>query len=384
MVARELAEKILQLAAQFRSVAVMGPRQSGKTTLAKTCFPNKPYVSFENPQNRSFALSDPLNFLSKYPDGAILDEVQRVPQILSYLQQNLDEDERRGKFVLTGSNNLLLLEQITQTLAGRVAYVDLLPFSIGEIGQIENALQDLNETIFKGGYPPIQADRIMPQDWFSAYVRTYIERDVRQIKNIENLFAFEKLLSLCAGRVGQQVNYANLSIEVGMDYKTIQSWIGILHASYIIYLLPPYFKNFNKRIVKTPKLYFYDTGLACHLLRISAPDALYQHPYRGALFENFIINELLKNRFNQGRRSNLFYWRDSTGHEVDVILDNGLDLVPIEIKSGQTITSEYFKGLDFWGQLTGNQGGTVIYGGDDQQIRSKGIQVRSWREIGKF
>jgi predicted AAA+ superfamily ATPase len=319
--------------------------------------------------------------LNTYGDGAILDEIQRVPELLSWLQQDLDEDIRRGKFVLTGSNNFLLLEKITQTLAGRVAYIDLLPFALAELEEVPGALDDINRLLVKGAYPPVQAEGIDPQDWFPAYVRTYVERDVRQIKNIENLLAFEKLLSLCAGRVGQELIYSNLGVEAGIDYKTVQSWLGILQACYIIHLLPPYFKNFNKRVVKSPKLYFYDTGLACYMLRISNTQTLLTHPSRGALFENFVINEMIKNRFNTGGRSNLYFWRDRSGHEVDVLIDQGLQLTPVEIKSGQTITGDYFKGLKFWEKLTGKRGGVIIYSGDAEQKRSEGIAVKSWRDL---
>lgn len=381
MIERVAAHKITQLAKQFKAVAIIGPRQSGKTTLARACFPNKAYVSLENPDNRQFAQSDPKGFLDTYFEGAILDEVQRVPELLSWLQQNLDDDERRGKFILTGSNNFLLLEKITQTLAGRVAYLDLLPFCVAELERIPGGPGELNQLLLKGAYPPIQAQGIDPRDWFPAYVRTYVERDVRQIKNIENLLSFEKLLNLCAGRIGQQVNYSNLGLEAGIDYKTVQSWLGILQASYIIHMLPPYYRNFNKRVVKSPKLYFYDTGLACYLLRIADPQMLAIHPARGALFENFIIAELLKNRFNAGQRSNLYYWRDQSGNELDVLIDEGIELIAVEIKSGQTITPEYFKGLAYWEKLTGKSGGLVIYAGDTRQRRSDGIVVESWRKV---
>lgn len=371
--------KILNLAKQFKAVAIIGPRQSGKTTLSRVCFPEKPYVSLENPDHRQFANEDPKGFLQSYPNGAILDEIQRVPEMLSWLQQRLDEETRPGTFILTGSNNFLLLEKITQSLAGRVAYLDLLPFSQLEL--VHETPPNLNEQIFRGGYPPIQAHNIPPNDWFPAYVRTYVERDVRQIKNLQNLLAFEKMLSLCAGRIGQLINYSNLSNEIGIDVKTVQSWLGILQASYIIYLLPPYFQNFNKRVVKTPKLYFYDTGLACYLLRIHSSQNLFTHPLRGALFENFIIQELLKNRFNYGQKSDLYFWRDRTGNEVDVIIDRGISALPIEIKSGQTIHASFFKGLRYWQKLTGNQEGLIYYGGDNEQKRSDGTEVRSWRKI---
>ncbi|MEM6768383.1 MAG: ATP-binding protein, partial [Bacteroidota bacterium] len=374
-------DKVLQLAKQFKAVAIMGPRQSGKTTLSRMCFPEKPYVSLENPQNRRFAIDDPVGFLATYPNGAILDEIQRAPELLSWLQQRLDEESRKGTFILTGSNNLLFLEQITQSLAGRVAYLDLLPFSLPELSNIPNALDNLNSRLFRGGYPPVQADQIEPENWFPAYVRTYIERDVRQIKNIDNLLVFEKCLSLCAGRVGQLVNYSNLANEVGVDYKTIQSWLGVLQASYIIHFLPPYFRSFNKRIIKTPKLYFYDTGLLCYLLRISTDTDLVQHPYRGNIFENFIANELLKRRFNQGQPSNLYFWRDRTGNELDIIIDEGTYLIPVEIKSGQSIRQDFFKNMEFWKKLTGQSGGVVYYGGEENQKRSNGIEVKSWRTL---
>ena len=381
MIDRAAAPKIKQLAGQFKAVAIIGPWQSGKTTLARMYFPDKPYVSLENPENRHFAQSDPKGFLNTYATGAILDEIQRVPELLSWLQQYLDEDPHPGKFILTGSNNFLLLENITQTLAGRVAYIDLLPFSVQELQKIPGALDDIDRLLWKGGYPPIQAQGIDPQDWFSAYVRTYVERDVRQIKNIENLLAFEKLLNLCAGRVGQQLNYSNLGLEAGVDYKTVQSWLGILQASYILYLLPPYFKNFNKRVVKSPKLYFYDTGLACFLLRIKDPQLLATHPARGALFENFVITEMLKNRYNAGQPSNLYYWRDRSGNEVDVLIDEGVTQTPVEIKSGQTITPDYFRGLKYWERLTGKRGGIIFYAGDTSRQYSDGVVVKNWREV---
>ena len=382
MINRQSEEKLRQLSTHFKAVAIIGPRQSGKTTLARKCFSEKPYVSLETPVDRNLALEDPVQFLKRYPDGAILDEIQRAPELLSWLQQNLDEDPSKGKFILTGSNNFLLLEKVTQSLAGRVAFVEQLPFSLPELKDVPGALDDLNTLLWKGAYPPVQADGIPPADWHSAYLRTYVERDVRQIKNIDNLLLFERMFSLCAGRIGQEVNYSNLSIEVGVDYKTIQSWLGILQASYLIWLLPPYFKNFNKRIVKTPKLYFYDTGLACSLLRIQTPELLVQHPFRGAIIENFILNELLKQRFNSGQRSNLYFWRETSGNEVDVLIDEGLRLAPLEIKSGYTISSDWLKGLKYWNKLQADQtGGTVFYAGDDEQERSGGYNIHSWRSL---
>lgn len=382
MIPRQAAAKICALATQFKAVAIIGPRQSGKTTLSRACFPDKPYASLETPQTRRFALDDPQGFLAAYPDGAILDEIQRAPELLSWLQQRLDEDGRKGLFVLTGSHNFLLLEHITQSLAGRVAYLDLLPLAFSEWRPTLGSLPALDEVLHKGGYPSILAESVDPQDWFAAYVRTYVERDVRQIKNLGNLLAFERLLALCAGRVGQLVNASHLANELGVDVKTVQSWLGILQASYIVHLLPPYFQNFNKRVVKTPKLYFYDTGLAAYLLRIRDEETLYHHPLRGALFENFIINELLKNRVNQGQRSNLYFWRDQGGHELDLLIDEGTRIIPVEIKSSQTISPAFFKGLHYWRRLTGTEvPGRIYYGGDSDQQRSNGDQVRSWQHL---
>lgn len=380
MISRQAFEKIQELSQQFKSVAILGPRQSGKTTLARACFPHKPYISLENPDSRRFALDDPKGFLQQFPEGAILDEIQRTPEILSYLQQILDEDPRRGKFILTGSNNFLLVQSLTQSLAGRVAYLDLLPLSLAELKLLENGLADLDTCIFQGGYPALWAENITASNWFPAYLRTYVERDVRIISNLENLAAFEKTIALCAGRVGQLLNRQNIALEAGVSDKTVEAWLGILQASYIVFMLPPWFQNFNKRIVKSPKLYFYDTGLACYLLGIRRPEELRLHPFRGALFENLMVVEMLKARLNRGERSNLFHWRDSTGNEVDVLVHNGTSQHAVEIKSSQTIATPFFKGLLYWGKLSQQQGGTVLYGGSENQIRSNGLQVLSWRE----
>lgn len=376
-VSRIAEQKLLALARQFRAVAIIGPRQSGKTTLARRLFADKAYVSLENPDQLRFALEDPRGFLAQYTEGAILDEVQRAPELLSYLQQHLDEDARKGRFILTGSNNFLLTEKIAQTLAGRAAYLDLLPFSLAERPKGSS----LEMLMFQGGYPAVCLGDASASDWFSAYVRTYVERDVRQLKNIDNLLAFDKMLRLCAGRIGQLVNYSNLAVEVGVDHKTIQSWLGILQASYVIFLLPPYHANFNERVVKTPKLYFYDTGLASFLLQIPSPAALIQHAYRGALFENFILTELLKNRYHTGLRSNLYFWRSADGHEVDVVIDRGDRTWPIEIKSGQTFHPDFLKNIRYWEQLTGQPGGTVFYAGEPAQRRSDGVSVLPYSEV---
>lgn len=373
MITRTAEKELLNLAGQFKSVALLGPRQSGKTTLAKMAFPDKHYVSFENPDIRRFALDDPRGFLDQFPNGVILDEIQRTPEIFSYLQEILDNQKKPGSFILTGSNNFELQESISQSLAGRIAYLFLLPFDLKEI-----PLQDhlsIQTRLFSGSYPPIYDQNIQPEKWFQNYIRTYIERDVRQIKNITDLDAFELFLRICAGRNGQILNMQSMAIQVGVDHKTISSWISLLEQSFIVFRLKPHHKNFNKRLIKSPKLYFYDSGLVCALLGIQTAQQLTTHPLYGAVFESFIISELLKSRYHAGLESNLYYWRDNTGHEIDIIVDQAGDLYPIEIKAGKTISSDYFKGLEFWNKLSGGKSGTVIYAGHMTQKRSTGYQV---------
>lgn len=380
MIKRKAETVFRELASQFKIVALTGPRQSGKTTLAKMVFPRKQYVSLENPDERNLALNDPRQFLSRFPEGAILDEVQRAPELFSYLQQITDERKPKGQFILTGSNNFTLLENISQTLAGRVGYLELLPFSLSETEKTGAKLK-LDELIFNGTYPAIVYEKASPRLWFPSYIRTYVERDVRQIKNISSLTLFQRLLYLCAGRIGQQLNLSSLANDVGLDYKTIQSWLGVLQASYIVFLLPPYYNNFNKRIIKSPKLYFYDTGLACYLLGVRDAAQLFNHASKGSLFENFIITEMLKNRYNKGERSNLYYFRDSTGNEVDIVIDEGKKLVPVELKAGETISGDYFKNLHYWEALTGNKGGLVLYTGKQSGIRQHHFTVENWIKV---
>ena len=381
MVNREAAKELKILSTQFKAVAVVGPRQSGKTTLTRTTFPEKEYVSLENPDHRNFAQEDPRGFLAQYPKGAILDEAQRIPEIFSYLQQVLDESAESGQFILTGSNNFLLQQNIVQSLAGRIAYLYLLPFSIAELKSADLLPHDINELMYKGSYPPVYTQNIPAEKWFPNYIRTYIERDVRLIKNITDLAAFGRFLKLCAGRTGQLLNRSSLGIEVGVDSKTIAAWIGILESSFIIHLLQPHHQNFNKRVVRMPKMYFYDTGLVCSLLGIQNEKQLNLHPLTGSLFENFIIIELIKKRFNAGEPGNLYFWRDNKGNEVDVIIDRDNKLFPIEIKAGQTITAAYFKSINYWNQLTANIEGTVIYAGEKTQKRSSGITVIPWYKM---
>lgn len=384
MIIRDAETILKKLATQFKAIALTGPRQSGKSTLARTAFPGKKYISLENPDIRESALSDTRGFLHNLANGAIIDEAQRVPELFSYLQQVLDESDEKGRFILTGSNNFLMLENITQSLAGRIGYLELLPFCYHEIQKIQGYDLTLNNMIFSGGYPAVAYDRIDVNFWFPSYIRTYVERDVRQIKNITNLNLFQKLLYLCAGRIGQELNLHNLAVECGVDHKTIGSWIGILQASYVIHLLPPFYNNFSKRIIKSPKLYFYDTGLACALLGVTSATQLSLHSSRGPLFENYIINELIKTRFNKGLRSNLFHWRDVSGHEIDVVADHGSFSIGIELKAGMTVIPEFLKGLLFWQSLTKYDKCYLIYGGEETQKRSNGIEVIPWNKSDFF
>ncbi len=372
MIKREAEKQLTVLASQFKAVAVVGPRQSGKTTLVKYVFSDKAYVNFENPDIKRYALEDPRGFLANYSNGAVFDEVQRVPEIFSYLQEILDDSPVNGLFILTGSNNFLLQENISQSLAGRVGYLNLLPLTLKEINEKSSTA---NQHIFKGGYPSLYSTATDPTLWYANYIRTYIERDVRLIKNITNLITFERFLRLCAGRIGQLLNMNNLASEAGVDNKTVQAWIGVLETSFVLFRLQPYHNNFNKRIVKMPKLYFYDTGLASALLGIQNSDQIDLHPFRGALFENLIVVDMLKTRFNKAKMGNLYFWRDSTGNEIDLLLDNASALTPIEIKSGQTVTDNYFKGLLYWNKITKQQGGYVVYGGNISQKRSNDITV---------
>ena len=382
MITRTAAARLARLAKTFRSVAVVGPRQSGKTTLCRAVFPEKPYVSLENPDTLEFAITDPRGFLSQYKNGAILDEIQRAPLLFSYLQQVLDETKKKGLFILTGSNHFLLQENISQTLSGRIAYLQLLPLSLHELKESKKIKTDYVWHILNGGYPEVIAKKIHPADWYSGYINTYIERDVRQLKNINNLLQFTKLLRMCAGRTGQILNLTTLSNDCGIDQKTVAAWISVLQSSFIVYLLKPYHTNFNKRILKTPKLYFYDTGVVCSLLGITEASQITTHAAKGPLFENLIVSELLKERFNTGEADNIFYWRDKTGNEVDILSDRVGKLSAIELKAGETISQDFFKGLDYFSSLNTN---TVqqwlVYGGKHEQKRNNGIIIKPWNKL---
>jgi len=377
MIQRELVKILAEYATEFRAVLLVGPRQSGKTTLVRETFPNKPYVSLENPDERLLAETDTRAFLNRFPNGAILDEAQRVPPLFSYLQEILDKTEEDGLFILTGSNNILLQENITQTLAGRLGVLDLYPLSFREIASIGEDYT-LNELIFKGSYPEIYNKNRKPGLWYSSYIRTYVERDVRQIKNIENTSLFIKFLKICAGRIGQQLNITAISNESGIDLRTVQSWLSVLEQTYVIRLLQPFYNNFNKRILKTPKLYFIDTGLACSLLGIRKKEELEMSHFRGALVENYIITECFKNNSNQNSEQTFYYWRDNKGVEVDLIIDNGTTFLPIEIKSAETFSNDFTINLKKIKSYSDVKDAVIVYNGKMEFETSDGIKVFNW------
>ena len=384
-VPRDASNTLRRLAAAFPVVAVTGPRQSGKTTLVQKCFAGAPYVSLEDLDQREFATQDPRGFLAQFPDGAVLDEVQRCPGVLSYLQGIVDRDRRMGLFILTGSQQFDLLAGVTQSLAGRVALLPLLPFSLGELEAAGVAAPRLEEHLFTGAYPPIHDRKLEPGLWYGNYVSTYLERDVRRMVNVRDLSSFQRFVRLCAGRTGQLLNLSALANDCGITHNTAKAWISVLEASYLVHLLPPHHRNFNKRLVKTPKLYFLDAGLAAWLLGIKEAATLRLHAQRGALFETWVVSELWKGRFNRAQPSNLFFWRDRTGNEVDVLIEDGPKLHPLEIKSGETINADFFSGLRTWMQVAGQAAGTarLVYGGDQSQTR-QGVQVLPWRQITKL
>jgi hypothetical protein len=381
-----LAEKTTKkLFRGFPIVTLTGPRQSGKTTLAKSVFRDRPYVSLEEPDIRQAAQDDPRSFLARYPDGAVFDEVQRCPEILSYLQAIVDKDSRMGLYILTGSQQFGLLSGITQSLAGRSAFVELLPFSIPELARADKLPPNIDTMMLTGCYPPIYDRALTPSAWYSAYVTAYVERDVRQILKIQDLDTFQRFVRFCAGRSGQLLNLSSLATECGITHNTAKAWLSVMEASYLIFLLRPHSANFNKRLVKMPKLYFYDLGLAAWLLGIRTKEQMITHPLRGNLFENFVIAELIKSKFNIGEKPAFFFWRDSNGNEIDLIVEQETKLIPIEIKSGRTLTHESFSGLEKWNALAGTKAAMpiLIYAGDET-YQQKGVKVVGWKECGQL
>ena len=368
MIERDIKPVMLDLARQFSIVTITGPRQSGKTTISKLTFPNKPYVSLEDKDVLLLAQTDPRKFLSEYPDGAIFDEIQRAPDLLSYLQTIVDIDKRKGLFILTGSHQLILQQSISQSLAGRTALLSLLPLSINELKKTDANL-DLDHLLLNGLYPIIYQDKINPTFVYKNYIATYLERDVRQLINVKDLSNFQRFLKLCAGRIGQVLNKNSLASDVGVSSTTIEHWLSILEASYVIFRLQPYYENFGKRVIKSPKLYFTDPGLAAYLLNIENISQISRDPLRGSLIENLIILDLMKYRYNKGLDHNLYYYRDQHQNEVDVIYKTGEQLIPIEIKAAQTIAMQFFKGLNHFEGISKSRCpiGYLIYSGSTMQ-----------------
>lgn len=365
---RKMGSELLSMAQAYPVVTVIGPRQSGKTTLVKYLFPQKPYVSLENPDEREFANNDPRGFLERFPQGAILDEIQRLPKLLSYIQTIVDEFNQKGMYILTGSHQLALHESISQSLAGRTAILKLMPFSLAELANQYSELS-LDEYIYRGMYPRIYNDHLNPTKFYRDYMQTYVERDVRQMIHIKDLTLFQHFLKLCAGRIGQIFNSNSLSNELGVNHNTINHWLSIMEASFLIFRLQPYYENFGKRIIKSPKIYFIDTGLAAYLLNIVSVDQVSRDPLRGNLVENFVIADFFKNQFNQGYEPSFYYYRDSNQNEVDLIFKTGSNLIPIEIKSAKTFNEEFLKGLNYFKKISGNRCPMeiLIYAGQQEQ-----------------
>ena len=394
MIKRTLSDKVLSLSQKFPVISITGPRQSGKTTFTRMVFKEYDYASLEEPDEREFAQTDPRGFLRRFPKGVIFDEIQRAPKLLSYIQGIVDREDIPGRYILTSSQQFHLLQGVSQTLAGRTAIVHLLPFSITELFSRKNLNPyefdispdrdakpgiTLENILYKGLYPRIHDKDLNAHDWLSAYYRTYVERDVRDIINIGNLDAFQRFIRLCAGRTGQLLNLSSLAFDCGISHTTARQWISVLQAGFIIYLLPPHYANFSKRLIKSPKLYFLDPGLLCYLLRIREPADVLIHPLRGGIFETFILSEIYKAFAHTGEAPPLYFWRDRTGHEIDLIIDKGKGLIPIEIKSGETVADSFFNNLNYFLSLQGNttKTGVIVYAGETSYKRNKFL-IRTW------
>ncbi len=386
MIQRTLEPRLRALARKFPIVTVTGPRQSGKTTLCRAAFPDMPYVSLEAPDLQAFAREDPRAFLSRHRDGAILDEIHRVPELLSYLQVLVDERPARGRFVLSGSANFALLQTLGQSLAGRTALLELLPLSLEEIRRFPDPPDELLDLLWRGSYPAVYDRRLEPGDWYPSYVATYLERDVRTILKVGDLVGFQTFLRLCAGRVGQLLNLSALGADAGINHNTAKAWLSVLEAGYVAWRLPPFHANVTKRLIRTPKLHLFDTGLACYLLGIRSADQLRDHPLRGAIFETWVASELLKSRSHRGLSSNLSFYRDRKGAEVDLLVELGRTLLAVEAKSGQTVAADFFAGLRAFASLVKEARlrravrNFVVFGGDEAQERNAGTVV-PWSEL---
>ncbi|MDC7243578.1 MAG: ATP-binding protein [Sphaerochaetaceae bacterium] len=379
MIDRQLEKELHLLKSEFPIIAILGPRQSGKTTISQKVFPDYEYVTLEDIDHREFAENDPRGFLDRYKENIILDEIQRVPSLMSYLQSHVDKMKENGKIIITGSHNFLLMEQISQSLAGRVGITKLLPFSFNELSGTEN---DINEIIYKGSYPRIYDQGIRPEVFYKNYISTYIEKDIRQIKQITKIDDFLKFIKILAGRTGQEVNTNTISEECGVSHNTIKEWISVLEASFIVYRLRPFHKNYNKRIVKNPKIYFTDTGLVCSLLGIRKKEEIEYHFLKGSLFETYIVNEFIKYNYNFGEKFDIYFWRDNHKKEIDIIMDLGIKQKVFEVKSSKTVHEKFFDTLKYWHSLTGAELENLylIYGGEENHRRNE-MNVLSWKSI---
>lgn len=383
MINRIISPHIKKAAKSFPILGVLGPRQSGKTTIVKSIFPNYQYVNLELPQARRFAQEDPQKFLGRYSRYTIIDEAQRVPELFSYLQVKTDEDKIKGQYILTGSQHFLMLSSITQSLAGRIALFNLFPLSYEELFKNNYKKLLINDLIFQGGYPQLYAEKLDNNLWFNSYLQTYLERDVSQLSQIDNLPLFEKFLRLSAGRTGQLLNLSSLSADVGISHNTVKAWINLLQISGLVTLLQPYYANLNKRLIKTPKLYFTDTGLTCYLLGINRQNQLDTHPLYGQLFETYIINECLKFFANHQTHSQMYFFRNRRGLEADILLDQGLKIFLGEIKSAHTIPLYPFNNLFKIKALLPKPAAlNLIYGGQETQTRTLGY-ILSWKDLTK-
>ncbi len=381
MIQRTIESLLKKLARQYPVVTVTGPRQSGKTTLCRAAFPKMPYVSLEAHDIRSFAMDDPRGFLAQYSGGAILDEIQRAPELPLYIQTLVDEDPAPGRFILTGSQQFEMTNVVSQSLAGRTTLLKLLPFSIDELGP-RRLPKSLDEVLLTGFYPRIHDRGLDPVRTLADYFETYVERDLRQLVHLRDLSLFTRFVKLCAGRVGNLCNLQGLAADTGVSHTTARAWMSLLEACYVVFLLPPWYRNVSRRLIKSPKLYFYDVGLATHLLGIETPEQVSRDPLRGALFENLIVLECLKHRYHRGQRSNLTFFRDVKGNEIDLVIEEGREVFPIEIKSGATVPGDTGRGFESFERLAGAfpRGSAIVYGGDRPEHRSDRTVV-PWRDL---
>lgn len=385
MIPRAAAPSLKRLEKGFPVLCITGPRQSGKTTLAKASFPDKPYLSLDDPDIARLAKEDPRGLLDGYRDGLVLDEVQAVPELFSYLKTVVDRDPRPGKYVLTGSRQFSLIAGVAESLAGRAAFLTLLPFSTAELGAVGRLPVDPFELMVKGFYPPVHDRDVSPYDWYTNYIASYVERDVRSVLNVKDLGQFQTFVRMCAARVGQLVNLSALAADCGLSHNTARSWVSVLEASGIVHLLKPYHRNFGKRLVKSPKLYFLDTGLAARLLGIRSREEMFVHPNRGNLFESFIVSELLKARYARALDAEIHFWRDSAGTEVDVVYEEGPTLKALEIKSGKTFDPDWTANLEAWMRYSGTTPGDCsIACAGDRSFEWRGISMLSWNSTGEW